>query len=113
MGIEAPANTPYAVWLRIRASGNTKYSDSVWVQFSDARADGGSVYPIASASGLLVNLEACSGCGVSGWGWQNGAYWMTQPSTITFAVAGQHTPRVQVSEDGGRSTRRCSALRNT
>jgi hypothetical protein len=28
----------------------------VWVQFSDASADGSAVYPINSTSGLLVNL---------------------------------------------------------
>ena len=35
----AEANTQYHVWLRLRAAGNNKYNDSVWVQFSgDASA---------------------------------------------------------------------------
>ncbi len=38
----APANVPYHVWLRLRAAGNSKWSDSVWVQFSDALDQGGS-----------------------------------------------------------------------
>src|SRR5947209_4935011 len=33
MTFNADANTPYHVWLRLRASANSKYNDSVWVQF--------------------------------------------------------------------------------
>ena len=71
---DAPAGTPYAVWLRIQATANSKYNDSFWVQFSDALAGGTPVHPIGSTSGLLVNLEPCYACGVSGWGWQNGLH---------------------------------------
>jgi hypothetical protein len=49
-----------------------------------------------------VNLEPCFSCGVSGWGWQNGAYWLDQPNTLTFANAGAHTLRIQVREDGAQ-----------
>src|SRR2546425_10781723 len=31
----AVANTPYHVWLRQRATANSKYNDSVYAQFSD------------------------------------------------------------------------------
>jgi hypothetical protein len=48
----------------------------------------------------MVNLERCSGCGVSGWGWLNSAYWLTQATTVTFAESGTHTLRVQTREDG-------------
>jgi hypothetical protein len=99
---DALPNTPYRIWLRLRATGDTKFSESVWVQFSDARAAGGSIYPIGSTSGLLVNLENCFSCGVSGWGWQNGAYWLEQPTTLTFATAGPHAVRIQVREDGAQ-----------
>jgi hypothetical protein len=99
---DAPSGTGYAIWLRIRATGDTKYSDSVWVQFSDALANGTTVYPIGSTTGLLVNLEPCNSCGVSGWGWQNGAYWLTQATTVSFAASGPHTIRVQVREDGAQ-----------
>jgi probable HAF family extracellular repeat protein len=99
---DAPANTPYRLWVRLRGTGDTKFSESVWVQFSDALANGGSIYPIGSTSGLLVNLEPCYNCGISGWGWQNGAYWLEQPTTVTFATAGRHTMRIQVREDGAQ-----------
>jgi hypothetical protein len=49
-----------------------------------------------------VNLEPCNSCGVSAWGWQHGAYWLTQATTISFATAGAHTLRVQVREDGAQ-----------
>jgi hypothetical protein len=49
-----------------------------------------------------VNLEPCYNCGISGWGWQNGAYWLEQPTTVTFATAGRHTMRIQVREDGAQ-----------
>jgi endonuclease/exonuclease/phosphatase family metal-dependent hydrolase len=97
----APAGTSYHVWLRLRASANSKYNDSVWVQYSDAVTTSGSaVYRIGTTSGLNVNLERCSGCGVSGWGWQDGAYWLSQSATIRFASTGSHTLRVQTREDG-------------
>jgi hypothetical protein len=97
---DAPAGTPYAIWLRIRAIGDSKFNESSWVQFSDARSGGAPVHPIGTTSGLLVNLEPCSGCGVAGWGWQNGAYWLSQATTVAFATSGSHTIRVQVREDG-------------
>ena len=97
----APSYTPYHVWVRLRASGNSKYNDSVWVQFSDALdLNQGAVYPIGSTTGLGVNLENCSGCGVSGWGWQDKAYWLQQPNVIQFSSDTTHTIRVQTREDG-------------
>ncbi|MGE5359458.1 MAG: carbohydrate-binding protein [Bacteroidales bacterium] len=101
VSFNAPANTPYHVWFRLRAGGNSKYNDSVWVQYSDARSSGGSsVYPIGTTSGLTLNLERCGGCGESGWGWQDGAYWLSQATTVQFASTGTHTIRVQIREDG-------------
>jgi len=99
---QAPAGVPHALWLRLRATGNTKYSESAWVQFSDARSGTTPLYQIGSASALLVNLEPCANCGVSSWGWQNGAYWLSQPTTVTFATSGSHTIRIQVREDGAQ-----------
>src|SRR5438477_7142168 len=32
----APSSTPFHVRLRLRAANDSKYNDSVWVQFSDA-----------------------------------------------------------------------------
>ena len=56
----APAGTPYTIWLRLKALNNNKFNDSVWVQFSDARVNGSAVYPIGCTSGLLVNLATDS-----------------------------------------------------
>jgi len=98
---QAEAWTGYRVWVRMRAAGDSKWNDSVWLQFSDAvNSDGGAVYGIGSGSGLLVNLETCSGCGVGGWGWSGGAWWVTQPTTIQFTSGGSKTVRVQTREDG-------------
>jgi endonuclease/exonuclease/phosphatase family metal-dependent hydrolase len=97
----ADAGTPYHVWLRLRAGANSKWNDSVWVQFSDALDPNGSgIYQIGSGSALLVNLEPCNNCGDSNWGWEDGAYWLSQVTTLRFASSGSHTIRVQTREDG-------------
>jgi regulation of enolase protein 1 (concanavalin A-like superfamily) len=97
----ANADTPYTLWLRIRAINNDKYNDSVWVQFSDAQVSGSPVYPIGTTNGLLVNLATDStATSLNGWGWKNGAYWLTQAATVTFPSNGTHTLRIQVREDG-------------
>jgi endonuclease/exonuclease/phosphatase family metal-dependent hydrolase len=97
----AVANTNYRVWLRLRGAGDSKWNESAWVQFSDALTPGGSaVYRISTASGLLVNLERCSGCGIAAWGWKNTSYWLAQETLVRFAGSGSHTIRVQTREDG-------------
>jgi endonuclease/exonuclease/phosphatase family metal-dependent hydrolase len=97
----APSATTYHVWLRLRATGNSKWNDSVWVQFNDSTATDGSVsYRIGTTSSLLENLEPCSGCGTNGWGWQDKGYWISQSGLVRFAASGTHTIRVQTREDG-------------
>ena len=97
----ADANTSYALWFRMKALGNSKYNDSIWVQFSDALAGGSAVYPLNSTSGLDVNLATDAAAGsLNNWGWQNGAYWVSQATTVQFATSGTHTMRIQVREDG-------------
>src|SRR5437870_2540560 len=82
----APSATPYHLWLRLRAVSDSKWNDSVWVQFSDATQ-----YQIGSTSALLVNLATDStGCSVNGWGCQDEAYWLQQSATVTFTTAGAH-----------------------
>jgi hypothetical protein len=101
ISFEAPADTPYRLWLRMRALDNSKYNDSLWVQFSDATANGAGIYRINSTSALLVNLATdATAASLNGWGWQNGAYWISQPTTMRFAASGTHTMRIQVREDG-------------
>src|SRR6266480_5272562 len=97
----AAGNTSYRLWLRIKATGNSKWNDSLWVQFSDARSAGSPIYPMNSASGLNVNLASdAAATSLNGWGWQNTAYWLSQVTTVTFAAGGSHTIRVQIREDG-------------
>jgi hypothetical protein len=85
----------------MKALDNSKWNDAVWVQFSGAVANGFSAYPIGTSSGLLVNLATdVAATGLSDWGWQNTAYWLNQPPTITFASTGPQTIRIQVREDG-------------
>ncbi len=97
----AEANTPYTFWLRLRATADSKYNDAVWVQFSDALVNGAPAYQMNTTSGLLVNLATSStGASLQGWGWQNTAYWLSQPTTVTFPTSGSHTLRIQIREDG-------------
>lgn len=97
----ANAGTPYTFWLRVRALNNSKYNDSLFVQFSDALSGGSPIYGINTGSALLVNLATDStGASVNGWGWQNTAYWLSQATTVTFSTSGTHTLRLQVREDG-------------
>jgi endonuclease/exonuclease/phosphatase family metal-dependent hydrolase len=99
--IEADADTNYRVWARLRAAGNSKWNDSVWMQFDDAIDQNGAAgYRIGSADALLVNLENCNGCGTSGWGWQDRSWWTRQSPIVRFASSGTHTIRVQTREDG-------------
>jgi phosphatidylserine/phosphatidylglycerophosphate/cardiolipin synthase-like enzyme/regulation of enolase protein 1 (concanavalin A-like superfamily) len=97
----APAGTQYNLWLRLQATGNSKFNDSVWVQFSDAKVGASSVYPINTTQSLLVNLATTvDATSLNGWGWQNTAYWLSQATKVTFATSGTHTLRIQVREDG-------------
>jgi hypothetical protein len=98
---QGEAGVPYRVWLRLRAAANSKWNESVWVQFSGAvNASGAALWRTGSTSALLVNLEDCSGCGVSGWGWQDNAWWLGTSSIVRFASTGSQTIRIQTREDG-------------
>jgi len=98
----------YKLWIRLKAQGNNAFNDSVFVQFDDAvDGSGAPVYQIGTTSGLAVNLEECSGCGLSGWGWRDDA-WGSQGAissvTLAFPAAKTgrmwHRIRVQTREDG-------------
>jgi hypothetical protein len=91
----------YRIWLRLRGAGDSKFNESVWVQLSDATDSAGSpLWRIGTDNALLVNLEDCSNCGISGWGWQDNAWWLGESSVVKFATSGPHTIRVQTREDG-------------
>src|SRR5207244_310602 len=78
VSFNAQAGTPYTFWIRLKAIGNIKTNDSVWVQFSDAQAGGAGVYTMNTTSGLLVNLATDStASSLQGWGWAHSAYWLS------------------------------------
>jgi hypothetical protein len=100
---EAVANTPYRLWMRGRADGNSSVNDSVHVQFTNAVTSSGTAsWRIGTTSSVVVNLEDCSGCGNAGWGWEDTGW--GSPTTlgpvIRFATSGQQRLRVQNREDG-------------
>jgi subtilisin family serine protease len=102
MTFEAQARTPYRLWIRSRAESDHWANDSVHVQFDGSVTSTGSpVYRIGTSSSTVVNLEACGGCGVSGWGWQDNGYGngVLGPA-LYFASSGTHRIRVQIREDG-------------
>jgi hypothetical protein len=97
----AVAGVRYRLWLRMRAKDNSKWNDSVYVQFSGSTTSTGSArYRIGTTSGLLVNLWTCADCQSIGWGWQNNAYWLSDTGDVWFQTTGTHTIRIQTREDG-------------
>ena len=99
---DAVAGQPYRLWVRGKAEGNYWGNDSVYVQFDGTvNASGTAIYRIGTTAAAEVNLEECSGCGLSGWGWQDngwGSGILGPP--IYFARTGPQRIRVQVREDG-------------
>ena len=95
-------DTNYRLWLRLKAAGNSGYSDSVWVQTSDTVDTNGSpIFRVGTSSATRVNLQDCSGCSVSGWGWQdNGFGTGVLGPALRFATGGVQTIRIQAREDG-------------
>jgi hypothetical protein len=94
----------YKLWVRLRAGSNHWANDSIWVQFTgSADAAGNPVFRTGSTSGLSVNLEECSNCGLSGWGWRDdawGARGITSSRLLRFPEGGLQTLRIQTREDG-------------
>jgi hypothetical protein len=93
----------YKLWVRLRAENDFWGNDSIWVQFSGAvDAAGQAVHAIGTANGLPVNLEECSGCGISGWGWEDDGWGARNRNGVTlrFPAGGLQRIRIQVREDG-------------
>jgi endonuclease/exonuclease/phosphatase family metal-dependent hydrolase len=98
---DAVSGVPYRLWMRGKAQSNSYSNDSVYVQFSDSLSSGGvPQYRIGTTSATTFTLEDCSGCGVSGWGWNDNYYGAASGTLIYFATSGPHTIRVQAREDG-------------
>ena len=99
----AHADTPYRLWVRGRADGNSIGNDSAHVQFSDSvNSSGTAAWRIGSTSAASVILEPCNSCGISGWGWEDNGWGSatTLGPEIRFASTGTKTLRVQSREDG-------------
>ena len=57
------------------------------------------VFRIGTTSATMFNLEDCTGCGLSAWGWNDNLFGGFGP-LIRFASSGTQTIRVQLREDG-------------
>lgn len=90
IGFIADPTQTYKLWVRLKADGNSPYNDSVWVQFT------------GSSYSLPVNLEECSGCGESGWGWEDDGWGSVNKNGITlrFPDGYYHEIWIQQREDG-------------
>ena len=72
MTFNVQAGVPYRLWMRGKAIGNSTNNDSVWVQFTNSLNQGGGAdYRIGTTSAIMYNMEECTGCGLSNWGWND------------------------------------------
>jgi len=99
LSFNAKANTPYRLWMRVRAQNNSYSNDSVYVQFSGSvTTSGAPVYRIGTTQATVISIEDCSGCGLSGWGWADNGYDSVGP--LLYFTEGLQTIRIQGREDG-------------
>lgn len=98
----AQAGVPYRLWIRGKADNNYWGNDSVFAQFSGSvTTTGASQFRIGTSSAATLNIEDCSGCGLSGWGWQDDGYGAgVLGPDIYFAASGAQRIRIQTREDG-------------
>jgi hypothetical protein len=98
-----PSQT-YKLWVRMKAQNDSWANDSIFVQFEGGVQVGGQTrYAIGTTDALDINLEECSGCGVSGWGWRDerwGATRTSAPMLLRFPTPGYQRVRIQTREDG-------------
>jgi hypothetical protein len=93
----------YKLWARLKAIDNHWANDSLWLQFEGAVDQNGQSYAPGTTSGISVNLEECSNCGVSEWGWRDdgwGQRGVMSSLTLRFTRGGYHRVRIQTREDG-------------
>ncbi|PYR88736.1 MAG: hypothetical protein DMF84_27040 [Acidobacteria bacterium] len=75
LSFTAKSKTPYRLWIRGRAQCEYWGNDSVFVQFSGSvTSTGAPIYRVGTTDATVVNLDDCSGCGISGWGWQDNGW---------------------------------------
>jgi hypothetical protein len=98
----AVAGTPYHLWVRMRAQGDSYLNDSIHVQFCcDSVDSGGSAYARigTSSSAEVVLQDGATGTIGQGWGWTDNG-WGSLGADVYFTTSGTHTIRVQQREDG-------------
>ena len=102
MTFNADAGKGYRLWVRAKAERNYYGNDSVYFQFSQsATSTGTPTYRIGTTSATTFVLEDCSGCSLSGWGWNDNGYGTgVLGPLIYFEKSGPQTLRVQGREDG-------------
>jgi hypothetical protein len=98
----AEAGRGYRLWIRGKAANDDWANDSVYVQFSGSvTSSGASTWRIGTTSATDVNMEECSGCGLSGWGWQDNGWGVgVMGPLVYFSATGPQTIRIQTREDG-------------
>jgi hypothetical protein len=101
MTFPANAGTPYHLWVRMRAQGNSIANDSMHVQFNRSVNSGGTpIMRIGTSSSAEVVLQAGpDGPAPAGWGWADNG-WGALGAPIYFEASGTQTIRVQQREDG-------------
>ena len=99
---DAVAGVPYRLWIRSKADRNYWGNDSVFVQFEGSvDAARAARYRIGTTDSTTVNLEECSGCGLSGWGWEDTGWGRgVLGPVVYFAESGPQRMRIQTREDG-------------
>jgi len=98
----ATANTAYRIWLHGKAESNHWGNDSVFLQFDKSVTSSGTAkWRIGTTLAAEVNLEECSGCGLSGWKWQDNGWGQgVLGPVVYFSATGTQKLRVQTREDG-------------
>jgi hypothetical protein len=101
MTFNAEQGRAYRLWLRGRAANNSRNSDAVWVQFSEAVDGAGApVYRFGKSSAALVVLAECDKCALDGWAWQDTGMGSTLGPLVYFAKSGPQTIRILIREGG-------------
>jgi hypothetical protein len=102
MTFNADAGKAYRLWIRGKAERNFYGNDSVYLQFSQSVSSTGTpIYRTGTTSAITFVLEDCSGCVLSGWGWNDNGYGTgVLGALIYFERSGPQTLRVQGREDG-------------
>jgi hypothetical protein len=102
MTFNAEAGKPYRLWIRGKADSNNWANDSVFVQFDHSvDVNGVPMWRLDTTDATDINLEDCSGCGLSNWGWQDNGWGIdTMGPVVYFDATGPQRIRIQTREDG-------------